>query len=200
MAGIALPSIGATVHIIRLMTLATLLTFELRKCLVVAAVAGQSSMRARQRKRRLFVVIETPAFPGCWMMATAAVIAELALVCVIGAVAIHAGRCGTCKLGILVTALAGRSGVHAQQGKMRQLMIELDVVVPAGFAVTLLALPTQRFVVHIIRAMTGNAGSVLDRCIHIALVALAALGIHVSTTQRETGFAVIKPALAPAVY
>lgn len=48
--------------------------------------------------------------------------------------------------------------------------------------------------------MTGNAGGVLDRRIHIALVALSALGIHVSTAQRETGFAVIKPALAPAVH
>ena len=157
-------------------------------------------MRTRQRKRRLFVVIEAPAFPGGWMMATAAVITELALVCVIRAVAIHAGRCCTCKPGVLVAALAGRSGVHAQQREMRQLMIELDVVVPAGFAVTLLALCSQRLVVHIIRAMTGNAGGVLDRRVHIALVALSALGIHVSTAQRETGFAVIKPALAPAVH
>lgn len=143
MAGIALPSVGATVHIIRLMTLATLLTLELRQCLVVAAVARQPLMRARERKWRLFVVIETPAFPGGWMMATAAVVAEFALVCVIRAVAIHTGRCRTRKPGVLVTALTGRSGVHAQQGKMRQLMIELDVVMPAGFAVTLLALRTQ---------------------------------------------------------
>lgn len=157
-------------------------------------------MRTRQRKRRLFVVIEAPAFPGGWMMATAAVITELALVRVIGAVAIHTGRCSACKPGVLVTALAGRRGVHAQQREMRQLMVELDVVVPAGFAVTLLALCSQRLVVHIIRAVTGNAGGVPDRRVHIALVALAALCIGVAAAQRETGFAVIKPALAPAVY
>lgn len=145
MTGAALQPVCTPVHIVALVTLATLLTavLEMRQRLRMAALASQPLVGTGQRKLRLFVMIETPAGPGRRMMATAAILAQAALVRIIRTVTIHAGRHGAGKLHIFVATFASGGGMPAQQREVRQLMIELYVLVPAGFGMTLLALPAQ---------------------------------------------------------
>lgn len=118
---------------------------------------------------------------------------------ILSAMTVHTGKRRTGKLRIFMTAFTGRGGMTAQQRKRRQFVIKLHILMPARFPVTLLALHAQRLLVNVIATVTGNAGGVLDRIVHIALVALVATHTFMSTAQRKACLPMIKAVLAPAV-
>ena len=168
-------------YVIRLMALTTLIAgaFQLCQRLLVATVAGQARMRAGQGKTSLLVMIEMPAVPARRVVAGGALRSEGSLVRVIRLVATDAGRRGGGELKIVMTAFTGDGRMHAQQGKLRQVVIKPDMVSPARFVVTLLALLAKRFFVHVIFIVAGRATEILDGGMNVAQMTLFAADLLV---------------------
>jgi len=128
----------------------------------VARIAGNFGVSAFKRKIGLYVVIERPDVPGDRVMAGVAAVIEIAPMRVVFAMTGDAigldlrenpgGFIGD-DLGS-VTILAFVLSMLAQQGKRREVMVEEYGILPVDFAVTILALSTERFLVGVLVEMT----------------------------------------------
>ena len=120
--------------------------------LLVARMALQSMMRARQRVAGLLVVIEAPACPTVGVVTARAVGAEPAdMVRILVAARARARRILE-RLGS-VAFLARHHRMQSDERKSRQIMVEGDLLSPARLLVALLAIAAQLALVRIILAM-----------------------------------------------
>ena len=130
-------------------------------------------------------------------MACATVTLHVSVVYIIRLVTAVAARTYPDKLEITVATFAGNRGVTPKQGKMCKVVIKADLAGPACSAMTLLALRTKGFFMHIAQLMTAYARLITNRRMHVALMALITTGIAVAAGQWKGCFIMIESALAP---
>ena len=145
MTGVALGTICTTVNIVGLMATAALARSRLYLVhrFRMTTCAFQTFVRTGQRKVRLPIVIETPAFPIRRMMAGHAILTHGTVVNIIVLVTAFTGGTNTHILEIAMATFTGNRGVTSQQREMCQIVIEADVFIPTVTVMTLLALHTQ---------------------------------------------------------
>lgn len=158
--------------------------------LLVARMAMQSIMRARQRVAGLLVVIEEPACPTIGVVTARTVGAEPTDMVRILVAARASTRRILERLGS-VAFLAGHHRMQSDQWEPRQIMIEDDLLPPARLLVALLAIAAQLTPVRIILAMAGDARHGQFIAIQVAGVALLALELGVAAAQRKLGCLVV---------
>ena len=86
-----------------------------------------------------------------------------------------------------VAFLAGYRRVEADEGKPREIVIEGDLLAPAGLVVTLIAARAELTLVRIVLLVTADASGRQLVAIEIALVARVALDLGVAAEKRELG-------------
>lgn len=145
--------------------------------LLVASMALQGMMRARQRVARLLVVIEAPACPSVRVVTRRTIRTEPPDVMRI-LVAARAGAGRILERRAAMTFLARDYRVQPDQGKSRQIVVEGDLLAPARLVVALLASLAELAFVRIILAMAGDAG-------HGQFVAIEVTGV--TTLAAECG-------------
>ena len=133
-------------------------------------------------------------------MAKLAIDTQLALVGVITLVAAVAFDRGILVVVGQVAFLAGHGGVQANQGKTRDVMLELDAFAPAFLVMALVAFLALFALVHIVDFMAGITIG-LELClIYMGFVAGGAIDLHVFAAQFEVGLVVVKLLLGPGVF
>ena len=90
-----------------------------------------------------------------------------------------------------VTFLAGDYRMQSKKGKSRQVVIEGDLLPPARFVVTALAVAAQLAVMRVILAMAGDARHRELVAIEVARVAALARDLRVTAAQRKLGCLIV---------
>ena len=158
-----------------------------RDCLTVAAVAIEVLVRSIEREVGLSVVIEPPGEPvdGCVTQRTFG--AEPRLVNVVFDVAIDTllGRIEK-RMG-LVAILAGGLAVRSEQRKLRQVVIESDVVGPGQLGVAAAAIIAELHLVRIVLFVAADAGRRGQAVGNGSYVTTRAFDVGVGAVQRKVG-------------
>lgn len=128
------------------------------RLLAMAISAPQRRVRAGEREVRLLGMIEAPQRPTIWRVAALALPAERPFVHVIGAVAVHAPRCGRHEGQASVTLRAARQPMQSDEREPAQIVVEDDVGAPVVLTVTGVARLLELAAVRIFTAVTGIAG------------------------------------------
>lgn len=124
----------------------------------VTGKAIESGMRSLEGEVCLAAVIEAPEFPAIWRMAALADITESFFVRILFVVTSAAvSRC-IFEDGVDMASLAGRDGVHADEGEIGQVVIKEDFGPPPLEIMAFVASLAFLALVRIILAVTGDAG------------------------------------------
>ena len=161
----------------------------------MAALAGRAGVFACQRKTGHGGVIKPAFLPIVSLMATGAIVSQLALVDIVAAMATDAGlrqpRLATRRM----AAFACDTQVFAGEGESGQAVIKFSAL-PAVFVVAILALQTERPFVVVVGpvAAFASAWRLPERM--FTLMALHTLSRRhlVGAAQQEVGLAVVKTA------
>ena len=150
----------------------------------MAGVTFQPIVRSRERKSRLFVVIEAPARPSIRIVAVCAVRAEAAGMKHI----LVASR--TIAWRVLegrgaVAFLAGDGGVQADERKASEIVIERDFLAPTHLVVALAATIAELPLVRVVFLMAARACHRQFGLVDIAFVAGITLDRRVLALERK---------------
>ncbi len=147
-------------------------------------MAVQTDVCAGQWEFRLHGVIEAPTAPTIWIVAKSTIGRQPpAMVLIV--VAPCAGSCGVFEPGGLVAFLARDDGVPSEQREARRIMIESDLLAPAGFFVTILTLRPELALMGIIFAVTRDTRRRQLILIQMSGVTRIAKHLDVLAAQRE---------------
>ena len=147
-------------------------------------MALQTFVRSGQRKARLLVMVEPPPGPAVRVMTLRAVGPKAAGVMLV-LVATRARPRRVLEGWRAMTILAGDRCVKANEGKPREVVIERDLVAPAGFVVALVAARSELAFVRIILLVAADARGCQLVAVEIAFVARVALDLGVAAEKRE---------------
>lgn len=157
---------------------------------LVAGVAVEPLVGAIQREARLPRMIELPSLPAVRVVAPRTLGTEPALVKLV--LMTSAAGCGRIlEAGCAVTLLAGDGRVQPNQGKTRDIMVERDLLAPAGLLVALLAARAKLPLMRIVLAVAAGAIGRQLVTIEITRMARVAFDGRVFTAQRELGCFVV---------
>jgi hypothetical protein len=118
---------------------AVALELDLRRRLLVTGRAAKFRVRAGEREARLLAVIEFPHAPAVWGVALFAFLAEAALVNIRIFMASVASRSLYPERSSRMTLFARNGNVQPEKRKFRQIVIEVDHLLPALGQMTFLA-------------------------------------------------------------
>ena len=122
----------------------------------MTSVAVKPGVSTRQRKMRLFTVIEAPKRPAIRIVAGLARAPQPAFMMGIG-MARLAVFSGALELGRGVAALTGHSGVQPDQGEAGHVVVEHDFLAPALFVVTAFAFIAELALVGVLLFVARDA-------------------------------------------
>ena len=115
--GMAPAAIGRQLHLVRRF--------------YVTALALEFRVRALQREVRGAAMIKLPELPAIRVVAARALLAEMAMMYIVGLVASHAVARGASKRLTDVALLARHARVQADERESRHVVIEPDLILPA---------------------------------------------------------------------
>lgn len=124
----------------------------------VAAFASHCDMQAGQWKRRQCMVKCHILPPGSSLVATLAILAELAQMNVLFLVAVKASHWQFGREVLAMTISAGGLGMGTRQRKPCQLAMVKGLVLPVFFSVAALALFTKPRIMHVLHGMAAETG------------------------------------------
>lgn len=90
-----------------------------------------------------------------------------------------------------VTLLAGHEAMQTYQRKMGQIVIEIDLLPPAGLIMTCLTLGSQLPLMRVVLCVAGGAGRRQLVAIEVALVAGTAFNLPMSAAERKLRLPVV---------
>ena len=156
----------------------------------MTGVTLQALMRSRQRIPGLCRMVEAPARPSIRVVAQGAISAQPPLVMPVP-VTTRANPRRVLERRRAMTFLARHDGMAADQRKARNVMIEADLLPPAGLAMTAFAAGSELAFMRIILLVAGHAGRRELVAIEIARMAPVTLDLYVPAAQRKLGGLVV---------
>jgi hypothetical protein len=122
----------------------------------VTTVTAQAGVSILQRKLRV-TVIKLPQWPAIGTVAGLALLAEVAIVCILLTVTLNAGLLSSGIGRVGMTFSAGNNGMHALKWEPRQFVIEPRCAEPVLGPVAKTAILQPRRLMHVITAMATEA-------------------------------------------
>lgn len=123
----------------------------------VTALAGEPLVGTGQGEAGPRRVVEAPGGPGVRVVAALTGLPELPLVAVVVGMAGTAARLRVPVGRRRVTGLAGGDRVHAEQRKAGEVVVEADLLPPAGLTVAAAAIAALLTAVGVVGPMAGHA-------------------------------------------